>query len=313
MKNNVRIINCARGGLIDEKALLNALKTGKVAGAAIDVYSEEPAINNPLFEVDNVICTPHLGASTIEAQENVAIQIAEQMSDYLLTGAITNAINFPSVTAEEAPILKPYLSLAQNLGLFSGQITETAILSIKIEYVGDISNMNTKALTASAVTGVLKPLLEDINMVNSVSIAKLRGIKIEEVNTESYGVYASAYASYISLTIKTERQERSISGTVFSDKTPRIIQINGIDMEAKFAKNMIYITNQDKPGFIGLLGTSLGLAEINIANFQLGRDVIGGDAIALIEIDESLSDEMLKNISSLKNVIQVKPLAFDLL
>jgi D-3-phosphoglycerate dehydrogenase / 2-oxoglutarate reductase len=230
-----------------------------------------------------------------------------------LTGAITNAINFPSVTAEEAPILKPYLSLAQNLGLFSGQITETAILSIKIEYVGDISNMNTKALTASAVTGVLKPLLEDINMVNSVSIAKLRGIKIEEVNTESYGVYASAYASYISLTIKTERQERSISGTVFSDKTPRIIQINGIDMEAKFAKNMIYITNQDKPGFIGLLGTSLGLAEINIANFQLGRDVIGGDAIALIEIDESLSDEMLKNISSLKNVIQVKPLAFDLL
>jgi D-3-phosphoglycerate dehydrogenase / 2-oxoglutarate reductase len=300
MKNNVRIINCARGGLIDEKALLNALKTGKVAGAAIDVYSEEPAINNPLFEVDNVICTPHLGASTIEAQENVAIQIAEQMSDYLLTGAITNAINFPSVTAEEAPILKPYLSLAQNLGLFSGQITETAILSIKIEYVGDISNMNTKALTASAVTGVLKPLLEDINMVNSVSIAKLRGI-------------ASAYASYISLTIKTERQERSISGTVFSDKTPRIIQINGIDMEAKFAKNMIYITNQDKPGFIGLLGTSLGLAEINIANFQLGRDVIGGDAIALIEIDESLSDEMLKNISSLKNVIQVKPLAFDLL
>ena len=308
MKDDVRIINCARGGLIDEKALLQALKTGKVAGAAIDVYSEEPAIDNPLFEVSNVICTPHLGASTSEAQENVAIQIAEQMSNYLLTGAITNAINFPSVTAEEAPSLKPYLSLSQSLGSFAGQITETAILSIKIEYAGDIANMNTKALTASAVTGVLRPLLEDINMVNSISIAKARGIKIEEVNTQSYG----AYASYVSLTVKTERQERSISGTVFSDKTPRIIQIKGIDMEAKFGKNMIYVTNHDKLGFIGLLGTSLGLSGVNIANFQLGRDGIGGDAIALIEIDVPLSDEMLKNVSSLENVIQVKPLVFDL-
>tara|TARA_Y100000590_G_scaffold470689_2_gene667853 strand:+ start:8243 stop:9835 length:1593 start_codon:yes stop_codon:yes gene_type:complete len=307
MRPSVRIINCARGGLVDEKALFNALKENKIAGAAIDVYEEEPAKNNPLFDLHNIICTPHLGASTLEAQEKVAIQIAEQMSDYLLTGAITNAINFPSVSSEDASTMEPFLQLAELLGSFAGQITETAIKSVKIEYAGDIGSMNTETLTSSIISGLLKPLLEDINMVNSITIAKERGIKIEESKTDSHGVYET----YIRLIVETERQERSLAGTVFSDKTARIIQIKGIDMEAKFGKHMIYISNNDKPGLIGKLGECLGNAGINIANFNLGRDKIGGNVIALIETDALIEDNVLEALSKINDVLQVKSLDFN--
>ncbi|HEV7717760.1 MAG TPA: phosphoglycerate dehydrogenase [Arsenicitalea sp.] len=306
VKDGVRIINCARGGLIDEVALEAALKSGKVAGAALDVFLEEPAVNNPLFDLPNVICTPHLGASTTEAQENVALQVAEQISAYLMTGEITNALNFPSISAEEAPRLTPFVKLAEMLGSFAGQLTETSIKGIRIEYEGAVAGLNTRPMTAAAVTGVLKPLLQDINMVSAPAIAKDRGIQIETIHREQQG----AYENYIRLTVLTERQERGVAGTVFANGKPRIIQVKGINMEAEATSNMLYITNEDKPGFIGRLGTLLGQLKINIANFNLGRLDVGSDAIALVSIDSVLSDDQLKQIASLEGVKQAKSLRF---
>jgi D-3-phosphoglycerate dehydrogenase len=305
-KKGVRIINCARGGLIDEAALKDALETGHVAGAALDVFETEPATDSPLFGLPNVICTPHLGAATTEAQENVAIQVAEQMADYLLTGAVSNAVNSPSITAEEAPRLKPFVRLAEQLGSFAGQLTETAIKSIRIEYEGDVSRMNTRALTSAAITGVLRPLLQDVNMVSAPVIARERGIPVEEVLREQQGTYEN----YIRLTVETQRQSRSVAGTVFSDGRPRIIQVKGINMEAELGPNMLYVTNEDKPGFIGALGTTLGEAGVNIATFNLGRSGPGQDAICLVEVDERIRPEVLAAVGKLPHVKQAKPLSF---
>jgi D-3-phosphoglycerate dehydrogenase len=306
MRTGVRIINCARGGLVDEAALKQALIDGHVAGAAFDVFIEEPAHESVLFDAPNMICTPHLGASTSEAQENVALQIAEQMSDYLLTGAISNAVNFPSVSAEEAPVIRPYLQLAEQLGSFAGQLTENAILGVRLEYAGEVAGMNTRALTASAVTGVLRPLLQDVNMVSAPAIMRERGIACEEVRRESHG----AYESYVRLTVRTESQERSVAGTVFSDGLPRIIQIKGIDMEARFAPHMLYVTNIDRPGFVGALGSTLGEVGVNIATFHLGREHSGGAAIALLEVDDPVDDETLGKLAALPHVSQAKKLSF---
>lgn len=306
MKDGVRIINCARGGLIDEAALKDALESGKVAGAALDVFLEEPAVNNPLFDLPNVICTPHLGASTTEAQENVALQVAEQISAYLNTGEVTNALNFPSISAEEAPRLTPFVKLAELLGSFAGQLTETAIKGIRIEFEGDVASLNTKPMVAAALNGVLKPLLGDVNMVSAPALAKDRGISVETVNRDQQG----AYDNYIRLTVVTERQERSVAGTVFSGGIPRIIQVKGINLEAELTQSMLYITNEDKPGFIGRLGTLLGTLGINIANFNLGRLEQGKDAIALLSIDSVLSDDQLSQIAELEGVVQAKRLVF---
>ena len=306
MRPGVRIINCARGGLVDEAALTRALEAGYVAGAGIDVYGVEPALENPLFSAPNVVCTPHLGAATAEAQENVALQVAEQMSNYLMTGAITNAINFPSVTAEEAPQLKPFVTLAQNLGSFAGQLTESALTDVRIEYIGQVADMNTSALTAAALNGVLKPQLHDVNMVSAPVIAHQRGIAVEEVRRASDG----AYGSYIRLTTTTERQSRSVAGTVFSDGKPRIIQVKGINMEAELAAHMIYVTNKDKPGFIGNLGQVLGNSQVNIATFHLGRNAPGGDAIALVEVDCAVDEAVLEQVRCIEHVVQAKLLAF---
>jgi D-3-phosphoglycerate dehydrogenase / 2-oxoglutarate reductase len=305
-RRGVRIINCARGGLIDEAALAAALASGQVAGAALDVFLTEPATQNPLFGMDNVICTPHLGAATTEAQENVALQVAEQMSDYLLTGAITNAINFPAISAEDAPKLRPYVKLAEQLGLFAGQLTETGIKSVRIEYVGDVALLNVKPLTAAAIAGVLRPLLSDVNMVSAGQIAKDRGIAVEEVTRGQDG----AYESYVRLTVRTEGQERSVAGTVFSDGRPRIIQVKGIEMEAQFYPHMLYVTNSDKPGFIGRVGALMGEVGINIARLNLGRDAPGGDAIALIAIDERADDTVIARIKSFAHVNRVQRLEF---
>jgi len=305
-RKGVRIVNCARGGLVDEEALREALESGHVAGAAFDVFSVEPAKENVLFGAPNVICTPHLGAATSEAQENVALQVAEQMSDYLLTGAVTNALNMPSISAEEAPRLKPFVTLAEQLGSFAGQLTETGIKGIRLEFAGDVAEMNTKALSSAAIAGVLRPLLQDVNMVSAPAIARDRGIRIEEVRRAQQG----AYESYVRLTVMTERQERSVAGTVFSDGRPRIIQIKGINMEAELSPHMLYVTNEDKPGFIGGLGMVLGNAGVNIATFNLGRQARGGDAIALVEIDEALAPEVLAAVAALPHVQQAKPLAF---
>jgi D-3-phosphoglycerate dehydrogenase / 2-oxoglutarate reductase len=306
MKKGVRIINCARGGLVDEAALYEALKSGKVAGAAFDVFVTEPATENPLFHLPNVVCTPHLGAATSEAQENVALQIAEQMSDYLLRGAITNAINFPSISAEEAPRLKPFIALAEKLGSFAGQLTETGISKVQLAYEGAVAQMNTKALTSAALAGLLRPMLGDVNVVSAPVVAKERGIVVEEVTREM----PEDYESLITVTVTTERQTRHVSGTVFADGRPRIVNIKGIRMDAEFGPSMIYITNLDKPGFIGKFSSTLGEAGINIATFHVGRDAPGGNAVALIEIDGDLPEAVLAKVRALPQVQQAKPLHF---
>jgi D-3-phosphoglycerate dehydrogenase len=305
-KNGVRIINCARGGLLDERALRAALDSGHVSGAAIDVFVEEPARANPLFGHPNVVCTPHLGAATSEAQENVALQIAEQMSDYLLRGAISNAINFPSITAEEAPKLRPYVALAEKLGSFAGQLTESGLKAVHVTFSGEVAGMKTKALTSAAVAGLLRPMLADINVVSAPSIAKERGVIVEETVREVTG----DYASLITISVITERQERAVSGTVFQDGKPRILEIKGIKVDAEFAPSMIYVTNEDKPGFIGRFASLLGEAGINIATFALGRDRQGGSAIALVEVDGQVPASVLEKVHMIPGVKQAKALAF---
>ena len=278
----MRIINCARGGLVDEAALRAALDSGQVAGAAFDVFSVEPATSNPLFGHPNVVATPHLGAATTEAQENVALQIAEQMSDYLLHGAISNAVNFPSITAEEAPKLKPFIALAEKLGSFAGQLTETGISKVQITYEGAVAQMKTRALTSAAIAGLLRPMLQDVNVVSAPLVAKERGMVVEETTRAAT---QGDYESLITLNVITEKQTRSVAGTVYADGRPRIVNIKGIRMDAEFGASMIYVTNEDKPGFIGRFASLLGDAGINIATFHVGRDEPGGNAIALVEVD----------------------------
>jgi D-3-phosphoglycerate dehydrogenase len=305
-KKGVRIINCARGGLVDEAAIVEALTAGHVAGAAFDVFVEEPATDNPLFKLPNVVCTPHLGASTSEAQENVALQVADQMSEYLLRGAITNAINFPSISAEEAPKLKPFVSLAEKLGSFAGQLTENPITELQITYEGEVAQMNTRALTSAVLAGLLRPMLGDVNVVSAPVVARERGMAVEEVTREA----ESDYESLITVTVTTEKQTRFVSGTVFADGRPRIVNIKGIRMDAEFAPSMIYITNFDKPGFIGKFSSTLGEADINIATFHVGREAPGGNAVALIEIDGELPEKVLEQVRALPQVQQAKPLHF---
>ena len=281
-KKGVRIINCARGGLIDENALKAAIDNGHVAGAALDVFESEPAKENILFGSDKVVATPHLGASTTEAQENVALQVAEQISDYLLTGAITNALNMPSISASEAQKVRPWISLAEKLGSFAGQLTGTSLTGVEIVYEGTPSLLNTRALTQAALTGLLKPMLAEVNMVNAPVIAKERGVKVSETRRDAQGIYEGYIKLVVSMSDGTTRR---VAGTVFSDGRPRLIQIKDINLDSDFAPHMLYVVNEDKPGFIGKLGTLLGDAKVNIANFTLGRSAPGQDAIALIEVD----------------------------
>jgi D-3-phosphoglycerate dehydrogenase len=282
------------------------LDSGHIAGAAFDVFTSEPATENPLFGHPNVVATPHLGAATNEAQENVALQVAEQMSDYLTRGAISNAVNFPSITAEEAPKLKPFIALAERLGSFAGQLTESGLTKVTITYEGEVAELKTKALTASAIAGLLRPLLSDVNVVSAPIVAKERGIVIDEVTRAAEG----DYESLITLTVQTERQERSVAGTVFHDGKPRITMIKDIKMDAEFAPSMIYVSNEDRPGFIGRFAGLLGDAGINIATFALGRDREGGSAIALVQVDGKVPDSALAGILRIDGVKQAKALSF---
>ena len=306
MKKGARLINCARGGLVDEKAVKAALDSGHLAGAAFDVFEEEPAKTNILFDNEKVVATPHLGASTSEAQENVALQVAEQISDYLLTGAITNALNMPSITAEEAHKVGPWIKLAEKLGAFAGQLTDTSIMAVEILYEGTAAALNMRALTQAALAGLLKPALADVNMVNAPVVAKERGIKVSETRRDRQGIYEG----YIKITVTADNLTRSVAGTVFSDGRPRLIQIKDINLDAEFAPHMLYVTNEDKPGFIGRLGTALGDAKVNIASFALGRSAPGADAIALVEVDGELSEKVLTEIRKLSLVKQAKALTF---
>ncbi|HRK25017.1 MAG TPA: phosphoglycerate dehydrogenase [Beijerinckiaceae bacterium] len=305
-KKGVRIINCARGGLVDEEALADAIKAGHVAGAAFDVFSEEPATTNPLFGLENVVCTPHLGASTAEAQENVALQVAEQMSDYLLNGAISNAVNFPSIGAEEAPKLKPFVALAEKLGSFLGQLTEAPVKAIRIQYEGAVADLNVRPMTAAAVAGVMRAFMPEVNMVNAPVAAKDKGIAIEEVKRAA----DSQFDSRIFINVIAEDMERHAAGTVFQDGKPRIVEIRHIAMDAEFARHMLYVRNSDKPGFVGRFGTLLGDSGVNIATFNMGRNSPGGDAICLVAVDERVTDDLLARIAAIPQVKRARPLEF---
>lgn len=305
-QKGVRIINCARGGLVDEAALRKALDDGHVAGAAFDVFSTEPATSNPLFGHPHVICTPHLGASTAEAQENVALQIAEQMSDYLIRGAISNAVNFPSITAEEAPKLKPFAALAEKLGLFAGQLTQANVEKICIEYEGEVAQQKTKAITAAGIAGFLRPFMEGVNVISAPAVAKERGVVVEEVTRAANG----DYESLITFKVIAKGREISAAGTVFHDGKPRILRIDGIGVDAEFSPSMIYLTNEDKPGFIGRFAGVLGETGVNIATFALGRDRRGGSAVALVAIDGEAPPPALAAIKALPGVKHAAALKF---
>jgi D-3-phosphoglycerate dehydrogenase len=306
MKPGVRIVNCARGALVVEADLKAGLESGKVAGAALDVFAKEPAKESVLFGLEQLVATPHLGASTTEAQEKVALQVAEQLADFLISGTVVNALNLPSVSAEEMPKLRPYMGLASQIGSFAGQLIESAVTSVVIEYDGHAARLNSKPLTALVLEGLLSPQMESVNMVNAPSIAQARGIDVAEVKHERGG----AYQTMIKLTVTTEVQTRTLSGTLFNGDQPRIVEVKGIPIDARLSPHMLFITNKDRPGFIGRLGTVLGEAGINIATFNLGRNRAGGDAIALIEVDEEPGEAVLDDIRAIPNVIRVKALAF---
>ena len=306
MKKGVRIINCARGGLIIEADLKAALDSGHVAGAALDVFPIEPAKENILFGHSNLVATPHLGATTTEAQENVALQVAEQMSDYLMTGAVANALNMPSLTAEEATRLRPYMKLAEQLGSFGGQLTEAPLKAVTIEYEGHVADLNVKPLTAVVLTGLLAPQLDSVNMVNAPVICRERDIRVSETRSSAEG----DFHTLIRVTLTTESHSRSVAGTLFGGTKPRIVMVEDVPMEAELGPHMLFVRNKDKPGFIGNLGRTLGEAGINIATFHLGRTAPGEDAICLVQVDQPLDEMVLGQVCTLPHVIQTKVLRF---
>lgn len=308
-KKGIRIINCARGGLVDEAALADALTSGHVAGAALDVFETEPATDSPLFGLENVVCTPHLGAATAEAQENVALQVAEQMSDFLTSGAVANAINMPSVSAEDAPRLKPYMELCRLLGAFAGQMTqarEGVLRRVTIEYEGLAAQLNQRPLSAAVLAGLLGPMMAGANMVNAPLLARERGIDVAETVHDR----PSEYQTLVRVTVTTDDSTRTVAGTLFAGSRPRIVEIKGIRVEADFGRHMLYVTNHDKPGFIGRFGATLAGAGINIATFHLGRAEAGGDAICLVSVDEPVPEDVLAMVRTLPLVVQATSLEF---
>jgi D-3-phosphoglycerate dehydrogenase len=304
-KKGVRIINCARGGLIVEADLKAAIESGQVAGAALDVFEEEPAKTNPLFGMEKVIATPHLGASTNEAQENVAIQVAEQMAEYLTVGTVTNALNMPSVSAEDASRLKPYLDLASRLGAFAGQMTTGGLTKVTIEYEGKVTELNTKPLSAAALNGLLAPLMEGVNMVNAPVVAKDRNIDVSEIRHDR----TAHYKTLMRITTVFDGGTFSISGTLFGDK-PRVVALGDVMLEASLGNRMLFVANEDKPGLIGGVGQLLGEAKVNIANFNLGRNKQATHAVALIEVDDHIESKLLEKIAKLPSVTEARVLEF---
>lgn len=305
-KKGVRIVNCARGGLIDEAALKAGLDSGHIAGAALDVFQTEPAHESPLFGTPGFVSTPHLGASTNEAQVNVAIQVAEQMADYLVHGGVTNALNMPSLSAEEAPKLKPYMALAEELGSLIGQLSHGPLTQIAIEAEGAAANLNQKPITGAVLAGLMKVHSDTVNMVNAPFLAKERGIDVREVRHDREG----DYHTLIRVTVKTEEGDRSVAGTLFGNAAPRLVELFGIKVEADLSGNMLYIVNEDAPGFIGRLGSTLGEAGVNIGTFHLGRRAAGGEAVLLLSVDQPVPQDVLDALCKLPGVKRVKPLKF---
>lgn len=306
MKKGVRIINCARGGIINEKDLYEALAEGKVAGAALDVFEKEPADNNPLLTLDNVVATPHLGASTKEAQENVAIAVAEQVADYLINGTIRNAVNFPSIPSDQVSRLRPYIDLAEKLGSFASQIFEGGITEISIEYQGDASEINTEPVTIAAIKGFLTPILEEtVNFINAPVIAKERGIEVKEIKSADAG----DYQSMVAIRLKAEGTERYVAGTLFSKKDPRIVFIDTFKVDIVPLGELLFIYNNDKPGVIGNIGMLLSKNNINIARMHFGRETPGGTAISVVTIDTPASPKIIETIKGLPNILSIKQIS----
>jgi D-3-phosphoglycerate dehydrogenase / 2-oxoglutarate reductase len=305
-KKGVRIVNCARGGLIDEAALKDLLDNGHIAGAALDVFAKEPAKESPLFGTPNFICTPHLGASTTEAQVNVALQVAEQMADYLVNGGVTNALNMPSLSAEEAPKLKPYMALAEKLGSLVGQLAHGNLTRIGIEVEGAAAQLNIKPITGAVLAGLMKRYSQSVNMVNAPFLAKERGLDVREIRREREG----DYQTLVRIKVDTDAGERSVAGTLFGKTQPRLVDIFGIGIEADLTGDMLYVVNEDAPGFIGSIGSLLGTSGINIGTFHLGRREAGGEAVLLLSVDQPISQDVMKQICETPGVKTVKALSF---
>ncbi|MGH6780862.1 MAG: NAD(P)-dependent oxidoreductase, partial [Sphingomonadaceae bacterium] len=307
-KKGVRIINCARGGLIDEAALKAGLDSGHIGGAALDVFVTEPATESPLFNTPNFISTPHLGASTSEAQVNVAIQVAEQMADYLVSGGVTNALNVPSLSAEEAPKLKPYMALAEKLGALVGQLEGDRIRAVAVEVEGAAAELNPKPITAAVLAGLMRVYSDTVNMVNAPFLAKERGLDVREVRHDREG----DYHTLLRVTITLDDGERSVAGTLFGNAAPRLVELFGIKVEADLDGNMLYVVNQDAPGFIGRIGSALGEAQVNIGTFHLGRrgHGEGGEAALLLSVDTPVPEPVLWSVCNLPGVKKVKALRF---
>jgi len=306
MKRGVRIINCARGGLVVEADLKAALASGQVAGAALDVFLVEPAHDNMLFGSDAVVATPHLGAATSEAQENVALQIAEQMSDFLLHGAVSNAVNMPSVSAEEAPRLLPYMKLAELLGRFAGQVSHAAVRSVTIEYQGEVAALNTRPITAALLSGLLARALGSVNMVSAPAVARERNIEIHETRHD----IPADFHTLVRLTVAHDGGQQVLSGTLIAGNKPRLVEVQGIALEAELGAHMLFLRNRDKPGLVGRVGTALGEAGVNIATFHLGRALPGGDAILLAETDQAVDPAVLDRLRAIPNVLEATALSF---
>jgi D-3-phosphoglycerate dehydrogenase len=305
-KKGVRIVNCARGGLIDEAALKEALESGHVAGAALDVFVEEPATESPLFGTQGLVATPHLGASTTEAQVNVAIQVAEQMAEFLVRGGVTNALNMPSLSAEEAPRLRPYMALAEKLGSLVGQLSHGALAGLSIEAEGAAAELNMKPITGAVLAGFMRIHSDTVNMVNAPFLAKERGLDVREIRHDR----ETDYHTLLRVSATTSAGDRPVVGTLFANSTPRLVEIFGIRVEAELEGEMIYIVNEDTPGFIGRLGTLLGEEGVNIGTFSLGRREAGGEAVALVSVDSHIGADLVQRLQALPGVKTVKPLRF---
>ncbi len=304
-KKGVRIVNCARGGLVDEAALKEALDSGHVAGAALDVFETEPAKEHPLFGTPNFICTPHLGASTTEAQVNVALQVAEQMSDYLVSGGVTNALNMPSLSAEEAPKVRPYMELAEKLGSLVGQLAHGELPKISVEVEGAAAQLNPKPITGAVLSGLMKRFSSSVNMVNAPFLAKERGMEVREIRNES----EATFHTLVRVTVATSLGDRSVAGTLFAG-SPRLVEIFGIGIEADLEGHMMYIVNEDAPGFIGAIGSLLGKNGINIGTFHLGRREAGGEAVLLLSVDAPIPANVLAEAEKLPGVKLARALKF---
>ncbi|MEN7535749.1 phosphoglycerate dehydrogenase [Aurantiacibacter flavus] len=305
-KKGVRIVNCARGGLVDEAALKDLLDSGHIAGAALDVFAKEPAKEHPLFGTPNFICTPHLGASTTEAQVNVALQVAEQMADYLVNGGVTNALNMPSLSAEEAPKLRPYMALAEKLGSLVSQLAHGNLTEISIERSGAAADLNGKPIEGAVLAGFMRHYSDTVNMVNAPYLAKERGLQVRSVRYEGEGVYSTL----LRVTVATSAGPRSVAGTLFADKGARLVEIFGIGIEADLEGHMLYVVNEDAPGFIGRVGSLMGEHGINIGTFHLGRRETGGEAVVLLSVDAPIPAEVIAAAEKLQGVKLVKALNF---